>query len=387
MCAKKKNGLTAILAREKKNEKIIKREQYAIQKQQQMKDNAKAKRRKQSAPAAITTAEDGSTNSQELPIAAMKYLLPFKEDDRVLLVGEGDFSFAASIVREGFVKFLVPTALDDEATVAAKYPDSGAANVEYLKSAQITINSTQDNDTDNNKGKDEANAEEDEEELGQLPSQKVSCLPLFSVDGTKLGTSKPVQQALHKFPLLDRDDTNTPKPFPTKYDVVMFNFPHIGNGVKDQARNILQHQQLMSQFFAAAKNVIDCKTNGSIVVSVFEGLPYSQWNLKALAKTHGLSLRRSLNFDWDLFKGYNHRLTAGRGDTTKEAHSRKAKFFVFEFFENSAMNKEAIAEMRKKKRQMDQLKNVKGKKNKKRQYQKLGTGKKNNNDDNDDDSD
>ena len=102
----------------------------------------------------------------------------------------------------------------------------------------------------------------------------------------------------------------------------------------------------------------------------------------------GLSLRRSLNFDWDLFKGYNHRLTAGRGDTTKEAHSRQAKFFIFEFFENSAMNKEAIAEMRKKKRQMDQLKNVKGKKNKKRQYQKLGTSRKGSNNNNgDDDSD
>ena len=385
MCAKKKGGLAAILVREKKNEKIMKREQYAIQKQQQMKDNAKAKRRKQSAPTATTAAEDGSPESRAASKAALKYSLPFKEDDRLLLIGEGDFSFAASIVREGFAKFLVPTAFDDEATVTAKYPDSGAANVEYLRSAQIPIDSKQENDTANSNG---ANAEEEEEEFGQIPSQTVTCLPLFSIDGTKLGATKSLQQALYKFPLLDRDGTNTPKPFPTKYDVVLFNFPHIGYGVMYQALNILQNLQLMSHFFAAAKSVIDSKTNGSIVVSLFEGLPYSQWSLKALAKAQGLSLRRSLNFDWDLFKGYNHRLTAGRGDTTKEAHSRQAKFFIFEFFENSAMNKEAIAEMRKKKRQMDQLKNVKGKKNKKRQYQKLGTSRKGSNNNNgDDDSD
>lgn len=379
MGAKKKTGLAAMLAREKQNEKVIQREKYAIQKKQQMKDNAKAKRRKQSAPAATSVAENGSAEPRAPSEAAIKFLLPFKKDDRVLLVGEGDFSFAVSLVREGFAKFLVPTSLDNEATVNAKYPDSGAANIEFLKTAQITFNASDSNDMATKDG------EAETDELGQLPSQQLSCPPLFSIDGTKLGTSKAVQQALHQFPLLERDGMDSAKPFPTKYDVVLFNFPHIGNGVKDQARNILQHQQLMSKFFTAAKTVIDPKTNGSIVVSLFEGLPYSQWNIKALAKAQGLSLRRSLNFDWNLFKDYNHRLTAGCGDTTKEASSRQAKFFVFEFFENSSMNKEAIAEMRKKKRQMDQLKSAKGKKNKKKQYQKMSSDKRSNSDDDDSD--
>ena len=85
----------------------MKREQYAIQKQQQMKDNAKAE-----APQAISPNRRHGCRRWIPRVwaaskAALKYSLPFKEDDRLLLIGEGDFSFAASIVREGFAKFFI----------------------------------------------------------------------------------------------------------------------------------------------------------------------------------------------------------------------------------------------------------------------------------------
>lgn len=373
----KKNGLAAILAREKQNNKISNREKYAVQKQQQMKDNAKAKRRKQNAPKAAkveameaakveTVVEATTGEGEELakpeeaeetkeeeieekdspaiesPVAApvfkqTKSLIPFEPTDHVLLVGEGDFSFAVSILKQNLVKMLTSTSLDDEKTVASKYPDTGPANVEFLRNF------------DGTKKLDNELEDEDLAYKKHLPQEKpFNCAPMFGIDGTKLNTIKSIRQTL--------------RPIPRNFfDVILFNFPHTGSGIKDQDRNVLQHQKLIDAFFKASRPLMRPKT-GSIVVSLFDGLPYSLWNLKLLAKSHGLSVRRSGKFDWAAFPGYYHRLTAGRGDTTKQAGDRAAKFFVFEAFEYS--NRSSVADQRKKKQKEHQIQMMKGKKKK-----------------------
>lgn len=396
--AKKKSGLAAILAREKQNEKIIQREKYAVQKQQQMKENAKAKRRKQSAPASVpapppavssdnvstesaitTTAAEGECDtvdadpSGSLPITTQttapasdmipaltqkqkqSFVIPFEPTDHVLLVGEGDFSFAVSILKQNLVKTLTPTSLDDEKTVAIKYPDTGPANIEFLRTfdgtAKRPTNGASDEDINGGLDDDDDDDNTDYKFQDFLPKAKPwNCSPLFGIDGTKLNTLKPIRQSLRPIP----------KNF---FDVILFNFPHTGSGIKDQDRNVLQHQKLMDAFFKASRPLMRPRT-GSIVVSLFDGLPYSLWNLKILAKAYGLTVRRSANFDWTAFPGYYHRLTAGRGDTTKQAVSRSAKFYIFEAFEFSHRANMG-ADNKKKKKQQLQLLQMKGKKKKK----------------------
>lgn len=327
---KKRTGLAAILAREQEMIKIQNREKYAIEKQTQMKENAKAKRRKQSQ----------QPYSEDKTESYSKAFVPFSQDDKLLLVGEGDFSFAKTIVEAKMIKCLVPTAYDTEEEVYRKY-ENGKENVEFLRNVNVNLKgSLEDSDQ-------EEYEDHDEDEISEADKKFLNPTPLFTIDATKLHQTKALSQY--------------------KFDIILFNFPHIGNGVKDQARNILQHQQLLQSFFHSAHTH---SPSATVVVSLFDGLPYSEWKIKMLARSAGYGLTRTAKFDWEHFKGYEHRLTAGRGDTTKEAKSRDSRFYVFEKYDEEK-DRNKIEQMKKKRRITEQFKNVKGKKNKKKQYQAL----------------
>jgi 25S rRNA (uracil2634-N3)-methyltransferase len=132
---------------------------------------------------------------------------------------------------------------------------------------------------------------------------------LFGIDCTTMHSTKPLR-VKH-----------------STYDKVVFNFPHLGNSVADQARNILQHQKLMINYFKAAKHMI--KPDGSIFVTLFDSEPYFSWNVKALAKSEDLITVRSGPFSWDAYPGYRHSLTAKEGHTSKEQSARSARIYVF----------------------------------------------------------
>lgn len=199
-------------------------------------------------------------------------LIPFKKEDKALLVGEGDFSFACSILKNKLIKQVSATCLDTEAQVREKYPNSAPDNLTWLAECGAEV--------------------------------------LFEVDGTKLHTTKPFSSQLGKF------------------DSIIFNFPHCGNSIKDQHRNILQHQKLMVAFFESAKKLIKPK-GGRIVVTLFEGEPYISWNIKKLAQSKGLKTLISNEFKWHAFPGYSHRLTAKEGNTSKPQASRPSRIYIF----------------------------------------------------------
>lgn len=425
--AKKKGGLAAMLTRSKENEKIQAREKYAIQKQNEMKDNAKLKRRKQSTPKAHklnpsipakekvgdeveeqegdekkegeeadeektvpATAEDNDTATTTVAAAeprralSKNALIPFEPTDTVLLVGEGDFSFAVSVLKQKLVTRLVPTSLDTEAQVLQKYGEKARQNIEFLRTFVPP-----------DEAHDLAFGGDDDEDDGEkglklrdflYKPEKWSCAPLFGVDATKLNTLKPIRAVLNRpstQAIIQVSETELRTPGQRArananrksqsqahkqghFDSIVFNFPHTGSGLKDQARNVLQHQQLLTAFLGAARPLL-MPGSGCIAVSLFDGLPYELWGLKGLARQkHELVVRRSGVFDWALFPGYYHRLTSGgQGDTTKAASSRTAKYYVLERFEDSTR-----AEANKKKNQPKvQLQPVKGKKLKKLQAQ------------------
>lgn len=416
-----------MLARSQAQDKVLQRDQYAVAKQAQMKENAKSKvKRKQAANAAANKnknkdrkgqqgdgevkeeGEEGegeikeadqpiqsestepstlastttTTDSTSIPLS--NALIPFTPDDTILLIGEGDFSFAVSILKSKKASRITPTCFDSEAEVERKYGQVGKQNIEFLRN----FRAEQDNDDEED--------EDDDEDAGENDSSSKrrtawSCAPLFNIDATKLNTLKPITQVLARpsaaaslIAAETADTIRTPaqrarananakarreEGRQRHFDVVVFNFPHTGLGLKDQARSVRQHQVLLSGFLKTAQPLIKPGT-GSIAVALFDGLPYSLWNLKALGKAQdpALVVRRSGVFHWMAFEGYRHRLTAGgEGDTTKAASTRSARWWVLERAEDSLAHQGRLHP--KKKGSSQQQQQQKGKKQKRQQQQ------------------
>lgn len=230
-----------------------------------------------------------------------KAFIPFEPTATLLLVGEGDFSFAVSVVKLGFVEpsKLLATSFDSHEDLLAKYPNV-EENLNYLKEEGVKV--------------------------------------LYNIDATdlvltlKLNPTKKVQ----------------PKLFDVrqKLDYIMFNFPHTGRGMKDVDRNIRDHQKLVLGYFKSSKQLLNLINNEvyndfggyvdpdkvvglKILLSVFEGEPYISWGVKSLARTEGYSVERSGAFDWSAFEGYHHKRTNGVRDTTKPAAERDARIYLF----------------------------------------------------------
>lgn len=229
-------------------------------------------------------------------------LLPFTSSSRVLLVGDGDFSFAVSIIQEGYVysEYLVASGYDTREEAIAKYPNA-EGNLKFLEREGIKV--------------------------------------FHSIDATDLVSSFKItknkkKNILQLFPLGD-------------FDYIMFNFPHTGRGVKDVTRNIMEHQHLITGYFRSCKQLFEVlnvvrqnnKTNyridetlhpDRIILSIFEGEPYDSWNIRLLGKSEGYKVHRSGNFSWEMFPSYVHKRTKSNMDTTKPARERKARIYIFE---------------------------------------------------------
>ena len=119
--------------------------------------------------------------------------IPFRPTDRILLVGEGDFSFARVLLSAHNCSHVVATSYDDVSALRSKYPQA-ASNIAALE------------------------AEED-------------CVVRYGVDATKLGKAgvadgggggKEVKRG--------------------GFDKVGFNFPHVGGLTKDVNRQVRHNQ-------------------------------------------------------------------------------------------------------------------------------------------------
>ena len=186
----------------------------------------------------------------------------YPEGKNLLLVGEGDFSFAAALARlRGHGGGMVATALDTLEQVNKKYP--GAKN-----------------------------------NLAVCEEQGV--VVVHGVDATDLQECEAVSGSA------------------SEIDAIIFNFPHTGCGIRDKARNVARHQQLLRDFFASARELIT--SEGEIHVSLKKGEPYDSWNLSGMAKDASLVVKTSFPFSADMFPGYAHCRTSGvEGDTGDNA--------------------------------------------------------------------
>ena len=250
----------------------------------------------------------------------------FRPFDNVLLVGEGDFSFTLSLIEHHGLKSVTATCYDSEQELLQKYPD-----------AEGTIASLVGSSSQVGPGDSESSPEEeafegfsprpsppayDFEEAEDSPKDSredagTTCRVLFGIDATKLST-------IHK-KLLRRLGP---------FSKIVFNFPHVGGLSTDVNRQVRSNQQLLVGFFNAAKSLLSSEKSpvrsvvhlgeenhlpkGQILVTLFEGEPYTLWNIRDLARHCGLQVVESFKFPWSAYPNYKHARTIGDITTGKD---------------------------------------------------------------------
>ncbi|RDK40115.1 hypothetical protein M752DRAFT_328723 [Aspergillus phoenicis ATCC 13157] len=327
-------------------------------------------------------------------------IVPFGRMDRILLVGEGDFSFARSLVLQHRCKNVMATCYDSKDTLHSKYPKAGnnIHDIQYAFSKATTEELASDSKEISSIGGDagivETNAQGFLEDQAQRRGPKV----IYSVDARKLGLPAGGGKEIRTgFPRQERrrpawkeaksGASSAPQGGP--WDVICFNFPHVGGISTDVNRQVRANQELLVAFFKACVPLLShrpervdsddeddwdnwegsgvessggenhhdssgdgnqlrtanttgqatCRNRvepGQILVSMFEGEPYTLWNIKDLARHAGLQVVTSFRFPWASYKEYSHARTlgdiegkdGGRGGWRGE--DRDARMYVFE---------------------------------------------------------
>ncbi|KAL7186805.1 hypothetical protein ACSBR2_028515 [Camellia fascicularis] len=187
-----------------------------------------------------------STNKEE-----ERWIKHYSSSQKILLVGEGDFSFAACLATAfGSALNMVATSLDSQESLMTKYPTA----------------------SDN---------------LKQL--QDLGCTILHEIDGTTM--------SLHPrlgFQLFDR---------------IVFNFPHAGFTLReDSSIQIMFHQDVVKGFLSSASGMLT--DNGEVHVTHKTAYPFNLWEIDKLAEEVGLCLVEEAWFSRYDYPGYANK----RGD-------------------------------------------------------------------------
>ncbi|CAB4274573.1 unnamed protein product [Prunus armeniaca] len=195
----------------------------------------------------------------------------YSSSHKILLVGEGDFSFSACLARAfRSATNMVATTLESKDTLSKKHRSS-KAHVDELK--------------------------------------RRGCLVLYEVD-------------------VDDMDQH-PTLMCMKFDIIIFNFPHAGHYFWLCERDdelIQKHRELLKAFFESARGMIG--KGGEIHVSHRDDYPYDQWKLKELAEKAGLVLKEKVWFEKSDYPGY-HNKRGGAIQSNKKFPLKECYTFKF----------------------------------------------------------
>lgn len=212
--------------------------------------------------------------------------IPFSPDEQILLVGEADLSFTRSLIEHHCCTQLIPTVYESEAELRKKYPhvDKNIGFIESKLQSKIRY------------GFDITN------------SKSWACLARAKRNSTITST-------------MDR---------------IIFNFPHVGGKSKDVNRQVRFNQELLVSLFENALPYLSPSHGSSIIVTLFDGEPYTLWNIRDLARHSQLEVARSFKFDFSAYPEYKHSRTIGviKGNDGKigggwKGEERSARTYVF----------------------------------------------------------
>jgi 25S rRNA (uracil2634-N3)-methyltransferase len=185
------------------------------------------------------------------------------------------------------------------------------------------------------------------------------------------------------------------------FNWIIFNFPHVGGLSTDVNRQVRANQELLVSLFKSCKPLLasrssparvdgslsfdesdlgeeehkdhdelgskqklkdldDARATGQVIISLFDGEPYSLWNIRDLARYSGFKVVTSWRFPWEAYPGYRHARTLGEivkktdgaevpdnrgpGDMKKKSawkgEEREARAFVFELIDEGNQKEE-----------------------------------------------
>ncbi|VFQ91732.1 unnamed protein product [Cuscuta campestris] len=195
-----------------------------------------------------------------------KWLKHYSSSHKMLLVGEGDFSFSTSLAAAfGSAVNMVATSLDSKTTLRKVYPKS-IQNIKSLKA----------------KG----------------------CKVLHSVDVTTMASHPSLKGSV--------------------FDRIVFNFPLAVVPKQCTYPPIRKHQSLVKKFLENSKQMID--NNGEIHVTHRTDGGFGSWRIKLLASKQGLEFVEAKKFTINDYPGYNATWEIGSDDDLKCVHSKTYKF-------------------------------------------------------------
>lgn len=190
-----------------------------------------------------------------------KWIKHYSSSHKILLVGEGDFSFAANMGKAfGSAINMVATSLYSKETMMRKY-SKAATNLREL------------------------------EDLG--------CLVMHEVDAHTMSIHPLLNQKL--------------------FDRIVFNFPATAlERSESNIRQIEKHQRLVKGFLGSAHDMLE--VNGEIHVTHKTTEPYSKWEIERLAEDAGLRLVEKVRFKKADYPGFSNKRGSGpRADQTFSA--------------------------------------------------------------------
>ncbi|KAJ4730273.1 DUF2431 domain-containing protein [Melia azedarach] len=186
----------------------------------------------------------------------VKWVNHYNNKQKLLLVGEGDFSFSACLATAfGSATNTVATSLDSERSLLTKHCQS-EKNLEILK--------------------------------------RKGGVVLHGINVHNMNKHQILSQM--------------------KFDIIIFNFPHAGffpNPLPEtDIKLIKRHRKIVKGFFRSAKEMLN--EEGELHVTHRDDHPYSQWNLKELAENLGLVLKEKAKFLKEDYPGYHNKRGSGR---------------------------------------------------------------------------
>ncbi|PKU79347.1 uncharacterized protein At4g26485-like [Dendrobium catenatum] len=207
----------------------------------------------------------------------------YSSSHRILLVGEGDFSFSACLAKAfGSAKNMIATSYD---------------NLDKLLEKHLTARSH----LDDLKG--------------------LGCTLLHGIN----------VKDMHEDSFLKAQ----------RFDRIIFNFPHAGHysGLREiYDEVILMHQKLLSDFFSSARCLLN--ENGEIHVSHRNDYPYYKWDITSLAKERGMFLKDMVKFQKEDYPGYENK--RGGDIMSNETFTLGNMSFTFKFSLTSKLVSQAI---------------------------------------------
>ncbi|KAK4439660.1 hypothetical protein Salat_0300900 [Sesamum alatum] len=215
------------------------------------------------------TGIDSSSGQVKISCTPERWIKHYSSGHRILLVGEGDFSFSTCLASAfGWASNMVATSLDSQAFLLKHY-ENALSNI-----VELSIR---------------------------------KCKVMHDIDATKMANHE----------LLGG----------LKFDIIIFNFPFAGF-FKNLSRDsqLRRHRRLVSLFMKNAKEMMN--ENGEIHITHKSNGFHKEWELESLASSHRLRLIEAVEFKHLHYPGYNTKRGFGGDDNFNCYPSKTYKFAV-----------------------------------------------------------